>query len=63
MPTELLDLRLAFRALSDEDGDESVDESLADDDVNEEEDDDADELDVDDAAVADADDQKEETED
>jgi len=33
MPTELLDLRLAFRALSDEDSDDGADETIKDDEV------------------------------
>ena len=33
MPTELLDLRLAFRALSDEDGDEGADGAAKGDDI------------------------------
>jgi hypothetical protein len=33
MPTELLDLRLAFRALSDEDSDEGADETVKGDDI------------------------------
>ena len=34
MPTELLDLRLAFRALSDEDSDEGADDVIKDDEIS-----------------------------
>jgi hypothetical protein len=37
MPTELLDLRLAFRALSDEDSDEGADETVKGDDITDDE--------------------------
>lgn len=52
MPTELLDLRLAFRALSDDDSDEAVEDTTGDDDVTL----DDDELGDDDMNVGDGDD-------
>ena len=48
MPTELLDLRLAFRALSDEDSDEGVDDAIEDDKVEGDDDVEDDDMDGDD---------------
>jgi hypothetical protein len=38
MPTELLDLRLAFRALSDEDSDDGTEDAIEDDGISDDED-------------------------
>ena len=48
MPTELLDLRLAFRALSDEDSDEGADDTLEDDKVEDDDEVEDDDMDSDD---------------